>query len=314
MINLLLTGASGFIGNALFNRIKNQYNIDFLLRQRTENNSANTFVAEINPIEDYTNALKDKDVVVHCAARVHIMREADDNPLEVFRNVNSLGTINLASQAAKAGVKRFVFISSIKVNGESTFDVPFSAKDERNPQDDYAQSKAEAETLLLDLGRKTGMEIVIVRPPLVYGPGVKANFGALAKLVAKGFPLPFGAIKSNRRSMVYIENLVDFIATILKHPKLRNDTYLVSDDYDLSTSQLIFYMAKNTNKRLINVPVPIFIYKFFGKITGKQAVVDRLTGSLQVDIEQSKTDLSWCPPYTCQQGIAETLKYIINKR
>ena len=250
---------------------------------------------------------------MHCAARVHVMNEKGKNPLEAFRHTNTLGTKNLALQAAQAGVSKFIFISSIKVNGEETFDHAFTSDDKNNPLDDYGRSKAEAENILLDIGKKTGMEIIIIRPPLVYGPGVKANFGALVKLVAKGFPLPFGAIKHNKRSMIYIGNLVDFVATTISHPTTLNNVYLISDDYDLSTAQLISAIAKGLNKRRLNIPLPVTLFELVGKLTGKQAVVSRLVGSLQVNIEQSKNDFFWSPPFTCESGIAKTAHSFIKK-
>lgn len=308
MTNVLLTGATGFVGSALLEKLGPKYKVDLLVRKPVVKTGSKVFVGEINPIEDYTEALDGKDVVVHCAARVHVMKEAEGDPLSAFRSVNTLGTKNLAMQAAKAGVKKFIFISSIKVNGEETFKQPFLFSDVNNPQDYYGQSKAEAEDTLLDIARNTGIEVIIIRPPLIYGRGVKANFGALINLVQKGFPLPFGAITENRRSMVYIGNLVDLVDKAIEFPKTANQIYLVSDDFDLSTNSLIMFIAQGLNKRVLNLPFPVSLFSLFGKLFGKQDVVSRLTGSLQVDIEKTKTDFAWTPPFTCRDGIAETTK------
>ena len=166
---------------------------------------------------------------------------------------------------------------------------------------------------MIAIGKKTGMKIIIIRPPLVYGPGVKANFGALVKLVAKGFPLPFGAMSHNKRSMVFVGNLVDFIVTTIQHSESNNSIYLISDDFDLSTSQLITFIAQGLNKNVLNIPIPIFLFKLCGKLLGKGPAVARLVGSLQVDIEKTKSDFAWSPPYSCEAGIAQTSSAFITK-
>ncbi|PKI02281.1 SDR family oxidoreductase [Glaciecola sp. 33A] len=312
-MNVLITGATGFVGGALLKRIEDDHKVDLLSRSSKKPHGANTFVAELDASSDYSAALLNKNVVIHCAARVHVMRDRSSDPLEAFRSINTLPTENLALQAAKAGVARFIFISSIKVNGDETFGTPFTSSDLCNPLDDYGKSKSEAEDILLDIGQKSGMEVVIIRPPLVYGPGVKANFGALIKLVSKGFPLPFGALDSNKRSMVYIGNLVDLIAKAIKVPKILNKVYLVSDGHDLSTSELVSCIASGLNRRTLNIPIPAVFLKVCGSIIRKEDVISRLTGSLQLDIEQTKVDFSWTPPYSYEFGITETANSFINR-
>ncbi len=202
------------------------------------------------------------------------------DPLEEYREVNTYGTVNLARQAAMSGVKRFVFISSIKVNGESTRPGhPFSHDDECLPQDFYGQSKAEAESELFKLSKETGLEVVVIRPTLVYGPGVKANFASLMSLVKKGAPLPFGCINGNKRSLVSVNNLVDLIVTCLEHPKAVNQVFLASDDHDLSTSEMVREMAFAFGKRTWQLPIPVFCYKLIGSLFNKKDMVDRLLGS-----------------------------------
>jgi nucleoside-diphosphate-sugar epimerase len=236
------------------------------------------------------------------------MNDTDNVPLEAFREVNLRGTLNLAKSAAEAGVKRFVFISSIKVNGESTTgNSPYKSTDTPSPEDPYGTSKAEAEEELLALG--ADMEIVIIRPPLVYGFGVKANFAAICKLVIKGIPLPFLLIKSNKRSMVYVENLVSLICECITNKSAANEVFLVSDNHDLSLYQLIKGLSNAAGKGGVMLPIPAFLFELVGKVTGKAAVIDRLCGSLQVDINRTCKTLNWQPPYTVEQGFAETMKY-----
>jgi len=312
-MNVLLTGATGLVGKALLTRLRKEFNTELLVRRKPSNSQTPYYLAEISKNARYYDALKGKDVVVHCAARVHVMNDKTSDPLKEYREVNVNGTLNLAEQAAELGVRKFIFISSIKVNGEHTDTVPFKASDDPRPSDPYGVSKYEAELALLELSRNTKMEVIIIRSPLVYGPGVKANFNSLIRLVVKGIPLPFGAISNNRRSMVYVENLSDFIITTMKHSKKSTGVYLVSDDNDISTKELIDGIAIGLRKNVINIPVPIFLFKLAGKITGKQAVISRLIGSLQVNIEPSKQFFSWSPPYTFEDGIKETTKPLKKK-
>lgn len=300
MYNVLLTGSTGFVGQHLIPELKDDYVLSYI--NRSDNGYPNQHIANIDAVSDYTRALKEINVVIHCAARVHIMAEKSESPLDEFRAVNTQGTLNLATQAARAGVKRFIFVSTIKVNGESTTGrSPFNEQ-ENAPEDPYGISKAEAEQKLLALGKQTGMEIVIIRPPLVYGKGVKANFASLMCLVNKGFPLPFRAINKNKRSLVSVYNLVDLIKLCIKHPNAINQVFLVSDDHDLSTAEMIQLMAKVQGKSNLALPVPPTLFSLAGSLLGKKQVVDRLIGSLQVDITYTKNTLNWAPPYSVEDG------------
>ena len=301
MKRLLVTGYSGFVGNNLAEQLHRSYQLNLLGRKSSRLGSV--FTHNLDPNSLYSDSLVNVDVVVHCAARVHIMDDTASDPLNEFRAVNTHGTLNLAKQAAQAGVKRFIFLSSIKVNGESTTNQsPYTALDDSNPEDPYGISKAEAEQKLLDLGKQTGMEIVIIRPPLVYGEGVKANFASLMRFVGKGLPLPFRAIKNNKRSLVSVYNLVDLIKVCIDHPKAANQIFLASDDHDLSTAEMVALMAKVQNKNNFALPVPVWCFKLAGKLLNKSAVIDRLTGSLQLDITHTKNTLDWKPPYSVEHG------------
>lgn len=297
----LITGYSGFVGNHLAEQLQGKYQINLLGRKPS--NLGHVFTHNLDSISCYTDALVNVDVVVHCAARVHIMDDTASDPLNEFKAVNAHGTLNLAKQAAQAGVKRFIFLSSIKVNGESTTDrEPFTAIDTAAPEDPYGISKAEAEQQLLELGQHTGMEVVIIRPPLVYGEGVKANFASLMRFVSKGLPLPFRAIKNNKRSLVSVYNLVDLIKVCMTHPKAANQVFLASDDYDLSTAEMVALMAKVQGKKNLALPVPVWCFKLAGKLLNKSDVIDRLTGSLQLDITHTKNTLGWKPPFSVEHG------------
>ncbi|CAM3863777.1 UDP-glucose 4-epimerase family protein [Rheinheimera salexigens] len=300
-MKVLVTGYSGFVGKHLINVLHTEYKVQLLGRKPCS--FGTVFQAELDGYASYTAALNDVEVVIHCAARVHIMNDTATDPLVAFREVNTVATINLATQAAQAGVKRFIFLSSIKVNGETTTDKKaFTAFDTASPEDAYGISKAEAEQQLIALGKQTGMEVVIVRPPLIYGEGVKANFAALLSLVGKGLPLPFRAIKNNKRSLVSVYNLVDLIKLCIDHPKAANQIFLVSDDNDISTAEMVALMAKVQGKRNFALPLPLWCFNLAGKLLNKSDVVDRLTGSLQLDISHTKQTLSWQPPYSVEHG------------
>lgn len=270
-------------------------------------------VVHVGSVDDQTDwkmALSGIDTVVHCAARVHVMHDTEANPLSVFRTVNVQGTLNLARQAAAAGVKRFVFISSIKVNGESTQPgQAFSEADAPNPQDAYGQSKFEAEQGLREIALDTGMEVVIIRPPLVYGPGVKANFAALMHAVQRGWPLPLGAVH-NLRSLVALDNLVDFIVVCTTHPQATNQTFLVSDGQDISTTALVRGMAQAAGVRARLLPVPVWVLQASAKLLGKGDSVQRLCGNLQVDIAKARTLLGWVPPVSIEEGLRRAARGI----
>lgn len=305
-LRVLVTGASGFVGRAFCAEIAMR---GLLVRGMTRSAPdlpscvENAIVGDMEGPTDWKEALAGRDLVVHLAARVHVMRETTTDPLAEFRLVNVQGTRNLARQAAAAGVRRFVFISSIKVNGESTqTGVPFTAADAPAPLDPYGISKMEAEQGLRELAVQTGMEVVIIRPPLVYGPGVKANFAAMMRWLQWGVPLPLGAIH-NQRSLVAIDNLVDLIVLCLTHPAAANQTFLVSDGEDVSTTELLRRMgqAMGCPARLLAVPSPVL--KLAGAMVGKSEVVQRLCGSLQVDIATTQDLLGWTPPVSLGEGL-----------
>jgi UDP-glucose 4-epimerase len=305
-MKLLLTGANGFIGkNICIEALNRGYFVKAVARD-TVDLAGIGFTKAIGRIDGSTpwkELLADIDFVIHCAARVHVIREKSKNPLEEFRKINVQGTLNLARQAALAGVRRFVFISSIKVNGESTqLGSPFHADDDPAPQDAYGVSKMEAELGLRALAAETGMEVVIIRPPLVYGPGVKANFAAMMRWLYRGIPLPLGAIY-NKRSLVALDNLVDLILTCLTHPAAANQTFLVFDGEDVSTTELLSRMGQAMGKPARLVPVPAGLIKVVAKLIGKGDVAQRLCGSLQVDIEKTRRLLGWNPPLTLDQGL-----------
>ena len=309
-MSILVTGYSGFVGGHLLNNLDSLDNINLLGRSVPDKCNQH-LKASISPNEDYSSILYDVSVVIHIAARAHIMNDTAIDPLEEFRAVNTLGTLNLARQAVEAGVKRFIFLSTIKVNGESTTGkAPYTAHDQRAAEDPYGISKSEAEQLLLELGKQTDMEIVIIRPPLVYGKGVKANFASLMHFVGKGLPLPFRSIKNNKRSLVSVYNLVDLIKVCIEHPNAANQVFLASDDNDLSTAEMVALMARVQGKRNIALPVPVWCFKLAGKLFNKFDVIDRLTGSLQLDISHTKSTLGWTPPYSLEHGFKKQEKEI----
>jgi len=310
--HILLTGASGFLGSAVLERIKDKNPI--LIGRNNNLKETNFFFKELTNDELYDDCLNGVEIIIHCAARAHIMNDKYSDPLAEYRKVNVYGTENLARQAAAAGIKRFVFISSVKVSGESTtVKRPYSESMKPVPEDAYGQSKYEAEEVLKQVSADTGMDVVIIRPPLVYGAGVKANFRSLLKLSSLSIPLPFGAVH-NKRSMVYVENLVDFIIRCIDHPNAANQTFLISDGEDLSLKSLITYIRKAMGRSAWLLPVPVSMFKLVGKLRGKSGVVDRLVGDLQVDSSKARELLDWTPPYTVEQGIAATVLDFNNRK
>lgn len=329
MINILITGATGFVGRALTIELHGRgYNVVGGVRRLSLNLPATVrqqVVENLSPDTDWFAALQDIDMIIHTAARVHIMQDDEDEPLAAFRQVNTAGTEHLAREAAKAGVRRFVYLSSIKVNGENTGlgpedsglskkneQIHFSETDTPNPKDPYSVSKWEAEQLLHDIAVESGMEVVIIRPPLVYGPGVKANFLRLLQFAEKRIPLPFAGI-CNKRSLIALDNLVDFILCCLEHPAAAGETFLVSDGEDLSTPELIKRIAFHMGRSARLFPVPVTLMQLGAKLTGKTGEVDRLCGSLQVDISKAKRVLGWKPPFSVDEGLAKTVEWFVGR-
>ncbi|CAI8831394.1 UDP-glucose 4-epimerase [Pseudomonas sp. IT-P12] len=311
---ILLTGASGFVGGAILNRLNHEKTRKVVAAVRSESSLGRQSVQKVivpsfDGLTRWEEHLVGKDIVIHSAARVHVMNDVDADPLAAFRKVNVDATLNLARQAAAVGVRRFVFISSIKVNGEGTAqDRAYTADDVPAPMDPYGISKMEAEQGLRELAAETGMEVVIIRPVLVYGPGVKANFLNMMRWLYKGVPLPFGAIR-NSRSLVALDNLVDLVLTCVDHPRAANETFLVSDGEDLSTTALLTKMAKALEKPARLIPVPSWIIESGAGLLGKSGLSQRLCGSLQVDISKTRDLLDWTPPLSVDEALAITAKH-----
>jgi nucleoside-diphosphate-sugar epimerase len=305
---ILVTGATGFVGGALLQRLAGEYAVGRVVAASRRKDSSwpasvHSIVGDLSPTMDWSTALRGVEAVVHCAARVHVMQDDAVDPLGAYRFVNVDGTLKLARQAADAGVRRFVFVSSIKVNGETTQpNRPFHADDQPAPLDPYGVSKLEAEIGLREIGARTGMGVVIVRPPLIYGPGVKANFASMMRWVSLGIPLPLGAIH-NARSLVAMDNLVDLLVTCLQHPAAAGQTFLVSDGEDVSTTELLRRTAQAMGKKSFLLPVPVFFLEKCAVLLGRRAVAQRLCSSLQVDIEKTRQMLGWAPPWTLDQGL-----------
>ena len=284
-MNILITGQNGFIGKALFDLLKQQgHQVRGTVRnkQKTQKNKDILVVGNIDSTTDWKDPLTDVEVVIHLANRAHVLNDQVRDPLAIFREVNVAGTIQLAKQAVESGVKRFIFVSSIKVNGEQTSKHPFTVNDKPNPQDPYAISKLEAENTLRKIAQKSSMEIVIIRPPLVYGQGVKGNFQRLSRLVELGIPLPFSSIK-NKRSLISLDNLLQILSKAVIDPAVANQTLLVSDALDLSTPQLIKKIANSIGKPARLFPFPIKLLKVIGRLTGQSEIINRLTENLQID-------------------------------
>jgi UDP-glucose 4-epimerase len=325
MRRTLITGASGFVGSALCATLR-KIEADFApvyRRMPTEaayvaahpqvagNSAAPLIVPDITPATDWLPLLQDVDVVVHLAARVHLLQDKSADPLAQYRFANTASTLHLARQCAQAGVKRLIYLSSIKVNGESTHGAPFRAADTPHPQDPYGISKWEAEQGLWQIAQQTGLEIVVIRPPLVYGPRVKANFLQLMRWVKYGIPLPLAGI-NNRRSMVFVGNLVDLILQCTTHVSAAGKTFLVSDDSDISTAALIRSIASAMQRRAPLFSLPQGILTAGAHLLGRRSMADRLFGSLQVDIQPTKDTLDWTPPFSFAAGILETVDFFCN--
>lgn len=313
-MKILVTGAAGFVGSHLIRHLYTQgYQVIGAVRSQ-QNVSYDAFaeleykaVGDIQDSLDWMPCLKGVDAVVHLANRAHALRESDSNSLALYRLINTEGTLHLARQAAAIGVKRFIFISSVKVNGESTLPgQSFSQVDQNIPTDPYGLSKYEAEQKLKELSLNTGMEVVIIRPPLIYGPGVKANFLKMIQWVEKDIPLPLGSI-NNKRSLLGIDNLLDFIQVCLTHPKAANQIFLISDDYDVSTTELLKEIAGAMRHPTNLLPIPQFVLEKGLILLGQGHIAERLCSSLQLDINLAKTLLSWKPPFSFKNQMNKTL-------
>ena len=317
--HVLVTGAGGFIGRAVCTDLQLRgHHVLGALRQRDAARESASVdyvgMGHMDESTDWSSALAGTDCVVHLAARVHLMNDTAQDPLAEFRRLNVDLTMNLARQAASAGVRRFVFVSSVKVNGENTpFGQPFTAEDTPHPTDAYGISKLEAEQSLKQLAESTGMEVVIIRPVLVYGPGVRANFYQMMEWLRRGVPLPLKAL-DNQRSMVAIDNLVDMIATCLSHPSAANQTFLVSDGEDLTVSELMQRTSMALGRRARLLAMPVVFLKFVGRIFGKQAIIHRLCEPLQVDIMKSRLLLNWIPPVTVDVALKKTAGWYLTER
>lgn len=315
----LVTGGSGFLGHALITRLAKLPDCSVVAPVRAASAVFPACVrrlalTSLNGSNDWSEALADVDVVVHAAARVHVMKEVSSDPLAAFRQVNVEATLNLARAAAASGVKRFIYISSIKVNGEGTPPgTAYNAEDVPAPIDPYGISKLEAEQGLQALAADTGMELVIIRPVLVYGPGVKANFLSMMRWLYRGVPLPLGAVH-NYRSLVAVDNLVDFIVTCSDHPAAANQVFLVSDGEDVSTTQLLRKLATALGKPARLLPIPVWLMSGVAALLGQRALSDRIFGSLQVDISKNRQLLDWVPPVTLDKALGLTAQYFLDSR
>ena len=307
--HILVTGGSGFVGSALIKRLLSEHR-DILAVGRSDVNLPveTVKVSSFSELGALGQRLGSIDVVVHCAARAHIMNDNTVDPLAEYRKVNVDGTLNVARHALEAGVKRFLFVSSIKVNGEHTPPGrPFTEEAAPAPEDPYGISKYEAERELQALCAETGMELVIIRPPLVYGPGVKGNFASMIRLMEKGLPLPLGAVR-NKRSLVALDNLVDLIVTCVDSPAAANQVFLAADGQDISTTELLRNVANAMGKPARLLPVPSGLLMLGASLFGKKAVAKRLLGSLQVDISKARELLGWQPPVSVEEGLARAVR------
>lgn len=313
MKKILVTGALGFIGQSLCKTLsKSGKSVRGIVR------SQNAFsknpdieyvsVGDIVHKKDWKNILVDIDCIIHCAGRAHIMSETKSDTLKIYRSVNVDVTKRLAEEAAAAGVRRLIFLSSIGVLGLDTNNrKSFLQSDEINPIENYAISKYEAEQALLQISDKTGIETIIIRSPLVYGPSAPGNLARLIKLVSSNIPLPFSRI-NNKRSMIGIDNLIDLLIHCINHPKAIGKTFLASDDEDLSTPALIELIASSFERKAYLFPVPLFLLKFLGLVFGKQKEINRLTGSLRIDNSYTKETLNWKPPISVEEGIRRMIQ------
>lgn len=315
---VLITGATGFVGRAILERLRQEGGLTLVAAVRRWDGPAleDVSIRYIGPFSgetDWGEVVEGVSTVVHCAARVHVMSERSTDPLAAFRAVNVDATLSLARQAAAAGAKRFIFISSIKVNGEgSEAGRPYVESDAPSPADAYGLSKLEAEIGLKALASTLGLEVVIIRPVLVYGPGVKANFHSMMSWLSKGVPLPLGAVR-NKRSLVALDNLVDLIVTCMKSPAAANETFLVSDGEDVSTTELLQRLGRALGKPARLFPVPAPLLRAGAALLGRQAVADRLYGTLQVDIAKAQELLGWRPAVSLDEALRRTANDFLSR-
>jgi nucleoside-diphosphate-sugar epimerase len=311
-VKILVTGASGFIGRALLERLRAEPRFELIAAVRRPIlrpvvGVRYVLVTELGPNTVWTEAVHGVDVLVHTAARVHVMNPGSEDD-RLFRETNVEGTRQLALSAIRCGVKRFIYLSSIKVNGDATTDAPFTPHDAPRPGDPYGVSKYEAERVLLALAKESRLEVSIIRPPLVYGPGVRANFLQLLSLVRAGIPMPFGAVR-NARSLVSVWNLCDLIKHLIDAPLGTSRVFMVSDGEDVSSADLIRRIAHAMHRPARLLPVPKSLLNLLGVLARRSAQVSRLVGSLQVDISETKSALGWEPALTLDEGIRRTVEW-----
>lgn len=315
MDKILVTGANGFIGRQLCQTLRQQgFSVQAALRRPPPPPTGDldyVSVGDIGPDTDWTEALRGVDLVVHLAGRAHVGRESSPDSLAEYERINAGGTLRLAQMAAAAHVKRFVFLSSVKVNGEETFDEPFAETDGPAPRDAYGASKLQAEEGLLRLHRQGRLPVVIIRPPLVYGPGVRANFLQLIRWVDYGLPLPLGGIK-NQRSLVGLRNLVHFILVCLKHPSAPGEIFLVSDQEDLSTPDLIRRIGGFLGRSVYLLPIPYGCLLVMARLLGKKAALGKVCHSLQVNLGKAHELLQWQPPFSVNEELKHTIEWYKN--
>jgi len=315
-MKILVTGGTGFVGRALIPQlIQSGHNVIATSRDANADIAGASVhpIAELGPDTDWHDALRGVEAVIHLAARVHVMSDNAPDPMAENRRINTEGTAKLAKDAVMAGVRQFIFMSTIKVNGETTDVDPFRPNDIPAPKDPYAIAKLDAEKALLKVARHSDMSAAIIRPPLIYGPGVKGNFISLLNLCQKGWPLPVGSI-NNRRSLIYVGNLVHMVHRLIEKPDATTGLYLCRDPEDVSTPELFYKVSTVLRVKPLIFPFPMFLLRLAGTLSGKSATISRLTESLYVDDSLTRTDLDWTPPFSMLQGLKETATWFDNQK